>query len=506
MLLTRELALVWAALNAPFLLFRPDAPLIEEPLLRSLGINLVLFIAPGLPLAGVLLKRRGQTPETAPLWIVSASAAVLLAVLLISRPLGPPDAARLWTLAWLATNASMLAALKLGGFSPRALLPERKTLLAGAAVFLAAYAAYFQGASRFVPPLDDQDYEAQGTGWGLLASLSPALTTDRGTPYYFAHPPLVHFYVAGSFAGWNELGRLKRYSESSNLEALYADFHRDPAPVPTRTANVFLAALTVALLGAAAARLSGRPSLGALTAAAFATNPEVFVRSSYGGYFAGEIFALMSLLLASSRADFLLAGAFAALVNQKLVFLPLALAAWRLREKREAHPALLGFAAGTALFWAWGLAIDASVFWTDHIRSHLLDRIVHVNPLGYGGYPDPAALWSEFVRHTGFLLLPLGAWAVADGLRRGRDRDLLGPWAVWMLMTSLAYTAVDWRQTKHLMPLLLPLFLAPARWASYDRRALRAAAAGLLFLLLWNLEATRRLCLDFAGFAVTPDW
>ncbi|UPT74412.1 MAG: hypothetical protein M0D55_01290 [Elusimicrobiota bacterium] len=394
----------------------------------------------------------------------------------------------------------------LGPPPPRALLPRRETALAGLFLFAASYALYFQGATRHVPALDDQDYEAQGTGWGLLTSLSPELKTDRGTPYYFAHPPLVHFYVAASFAGWNRLDKLARYAKDETVEALYAEFRRDPELLPTRAANVFLAALTVALLGAWAARLSGKTWLGVLVAAAYGSNPEVFVRSSYGGYFAGDAFALLSLMLASSRADFALAGAFAALANHKLVFLPLALAAWRLREKREIHPALLGFMAGTALFWAWGLAIDARVFWIDHVRSHLLDRIAHDNPLGYGGYPDPAELWLQLSRHTGYLLLPLGAWALADGLRRGKERALLAPWAAWMLMTALAFTVIDWRQTKHLMPLLLPLFLAPARWASFGRDQLRATAAIMLALLAWNARAVAALCRDFAGFNVTPGW
>ncbi|MEQ1919943.1 MAG: hypothetical protein ABL955_12155, partial [Elusimicrobiota bacterium] len=272
---------------------------------------------------------------------------------------------------------------------------------------------------------------------------------------------------------------------------------------------LFLAALTVAVLGTWARRLTGRTWLGLLIAAAYASSPEVFVRSSYGGYFAIGQFAVLMILLADSPRELFLAGAFAALADHKLVFLPVALAAWQLHRdpKRPAlHPAAAGFAAGTAIFWIWGLSIDAGAFWLDHVRSHLLDRATHHNPLGYGGYPGPFGLWLEFSRHTGGVLLPLGAAALAAGLRRKDEKPPLGAWAAWMLLLALAFTLVDWRQTKHLAPLLLPLFMVPARWAAVSRVGLRVTAVVLFVVAAWNLQAVWALCHHFAGFTITPAW
>lgn len=494
-----EQALLWIALNLPFFLFRPAAPLIDDPFLRSLAVGLVLFVLPGLPLVVAFLKTREPSPLT-PLWIVAASAAVNLGVLLLTRALGAaPDAGRMWGGVWLATNAAQLLA---GGRSPRDLLPGRRTALTGLLVFMAAYAAYFHGATRVVPPMDDHDYETQGTGHGLLTALRPSLLTDRGTSLYFAHPPLLHLFVAESFLYWNRLDALAKYADATTFEASYELFRRDPAPLPTRTPNIFLAALTAAMLGAWAARLSGRIWLGGLIAAAYASSPEVFVRSSYGGYFAIGQFAVLSILLADTKRDWLLAGAFAALVDHKLVFLPLALAAWQWTP----HPAAIGFLAGTALFWLWGLSIDAGAFWLDHLRTHLVDRLTHHNPLGYGGYPGPLELWLEFARHTGYAFLPLGAAAWIARLKRDGRRSPLATWAAWALMLSLAFTIVDWRQTKHLTPLLLPLFLATALWASADHVRRRVTAAAMLGLIFWNLQALCALAQNFAGFTITPAW
>lgn len=504
----RDGALSLLALNLPFLLARPAAPLLTDPLFRSLAINLALFVAPGLPLAGLLLRRRRSSPPRF-LRVIACSTGVWLAATAALIALGgPPDAGRTWTAAWLATNAAWALNRVLGGAGLQSFLPGRRALAGGLVLFAAAYAAYFHAATRVVPPMEDHDYETQGTGHGLLTSLRPALLTDRGTELYFAHPPLLHLYVAWSFAGWDRLDRLAAYEPlpgEKDPARLYALYRRDPAPLPTRTPNLFLAALTVALLGAFASRLSGRAWLGTLATAAYASSPEAFVRSSYGGYFAAGQFAALSILLADEDGDALLAGAFAALVDHKLVLLPLALAGWRLhRARREGtparlHPAAAGFALGTALFWAYGLAIDAGAFWQDHARTHLVDRLAHHNPLGYGGYPGPAALWLEFWRHTGYLLLPLGAATLAA-------LPGLSAWRAWAAMTAVVFTAVDWRQTKHLTPLLLPLTLAPAAWAATGRRALAVVALALLALLAWNVREAATLARGFPAYPVTPAW
>ena len=77
---------------------------------------------------------------------------------------------------------------------------------------------------------------------------------------------------------------------------------------------------------------------------------------------------------------------------------------------------------------------------------------------------------------------------------------------VWMALTAVAFSAVDWRQTKHLMPLMLPLCLAPAHWAATGRVARLVVAVALAALLLWNLCALGGLAADFAVFRVTPAW
>ena len=178
-----------------------------------------------------------------------------------------------------------------------------------------------------MPPQSDHDLEVQGTGYGLLTRLEPLLLTDRGTFYYFAHPFLLHYYVAGTFLYFNQIDHLAYYDDASqralaasrgepftlptrtgerrivklegpnyvvdppfengsrriSVEALeqrmiYGHYASNPYRLTTRSPNVFMAALTVALLGVWIHRIA--PGWFAiLLGLSYATSPEVFVRS-----------------------------------------------------------------------------------------------------------------------------------------------------------------------------------------------------------------------------------
>jgi len=646
------------ALNVPFALCHPGWTLIDMPPVRSLAVGAVLFLVPGLPLVGAMVQRK-WLPRSGLLWVMAASFAAFAVVLLVVNMTGIPLSGSVaWNGTWLLTNAAILLNALLSGrpncLRSRVPLASRQctgrmpvapsnrasctpSRLGGSPtwgvcfretrwrvaipIFVAAYAAFYVGATHVVPPMLDHDLDVQGPGYSLLTRFTPEVVNDRKLRHYFAHPLLLNAYEAGSFLYFDQLDYLARFEAATDrarraesgepiepvvrefyrfadgrvsrrpdgpkqdmtrtevvdvrrgnylvypplpeydnrlqvtelpvreleVRILYDDYQRDPRRLPTRTANIFLAALTAALLGGWIDRRTGRWWLALLVTAAYATSPEVFVRSSYGGYFAISMFASMQILLAverrmtdRSRAAWwqcLLAGAFAGLCNNKLILLPAALIVWQfLRDgqgglrKRAArslgHPVVLGFVAATAAFCAYGLLISPADFWADFVEIHVINRMTHHNPFGHTGYPLPFwriggrnGLWQESWEHTGFVLLPLGILAVvclcrmkpaenddkeSDGLTLGW-RGLPGWWAVWMLLTALAFTWVDYRQTKHLMPLMLPLHMAPARWAATGRVLLVVVSILFVWLVLWNLTMLRALAVDFGSLPITPE-
>ena len=584
--MTRKALLFAAMLNMPFVLFHPDWTPIELPLLRSLAINIVLFVAPGLPFTGLVFGRR--KPGLWLVWVLAFSFGIFLGLLTFFRLAGwPVSSDGLWNATWLLTNLGLLVGMVSG--RPLTWDPsfDRRVWAVGGPLFVVAYLLYYLGAVHVVPPQTDHDLEVQGTGYGLLTRLEPLLMTDRGTFYYFAHPPLLHYYVAGTFLYFDQLDHLAYYDAASRralaskrgepfdlpaslgdrrivrvrgddyvvrppfengksrisiqvleLRMIYRHYAERPHKVATRSPTVFMAALTVALLGIWVSRMA--PGwIAVVVGLAYATSPEVFVRSSYGGYFAVSNLFLLLILLAIERwssrpnaysfATCFLAACLAALANHKLVLLPISVLIWEILRipdlfhkgkllRIPLHPAILGFAFGWAAFWVHGMAIDFDAFWVEHVQTHLADRLTHNNPLGYRGYPNPSQLWIEFWQHTGYALLPLGSLALILGARdalkgwttRSTSADSAGSsvglWLTWSALTAIVFSLVDWRMTKHLMPLMITLHLAPFHWAT-GRRG-RLLLVGVLFsgLLVWNCLTIYSLVLDFDAFQVSPAW
>ena len=272
---------------------------------------------------------------------------------------------------------------------------------------------------------------------------------------------------------------------------------------------------------------------GLLAALTYATSPEVFVRSSYGGYFAIGNFALLLMLLATADRDasnderqnlFGFAGVcFAAWADHKLVLFPLAVVLWQTVRTRSqwkrnllqaaSQPVVIGFAVGTLSFWVYGLLIDWKMFWLDHVRTHLFDRMLHHNPLGYSRYPSVTGLWIEFWQHTGYLLLPLSVLTIYLAIVSLRNRTTnvtshgaAGLWAVYFLITALTFSWADWRMTKHLMLLMPALYLAPVLWAAKDRERQIIVSVIFLVLLTWNVYTVHEIAKNFPGFKVSPLW
>ncbi|HSF14309.1 MAG TPA: PA14 domain-containing protein [Vicinamibacteria bacterium] len=574
---TAKALLLTGILNLPFVLVHPDRALVELGLLRSLAVNVVLFLAPGFPLAIAFFGRRANG-----LWLpwgltfsLSLFVAIVSLFFLVGVPLTGGSA---WNVTWILTNVGLAAVTlsrRLGSWSPR--FDRRAWTLAGAS-FLGSYLLFFFGAERVVPPQSDHDFEVQGTGYGLLTRLEPFLLTDRETFYYFAHPLLLHIYVAGSFLYFDEMDHLSYYDAasrralaaergepfeppatlgerrvvgvldsdyvvdpplangheripvtSSEMRMIYQHYADAPHTLATRTPSVFLAAVTVSLLVLWIGRIA--PTwLALLGGMAYATSPEVTVRSSYGGYFAISNFLLLLTLLTLERfmrrperysyATCFLTAGLAALANHKLILLPVAVGLWQVVRtpklwrsnvlRAALNPVVLGFGFGTAVYWAYGMAIDFDAFWLEHVRTHLMDRLVHHNPLGYTGYLGPGALWIELWEHTAYLLLPMGILALVlgtwDAIERGETDSFTGLFLCWTLITAAVFTSVDWRMTKHLMPLMLPLHLAPILWAG--GRIGRLRLVGLLFsvIAVWNWTTIHGLIVDFHAFRVTPEW
>jgi hypothetical protein len=505
---------------------RPVTALGSAALWANGLIAAFLVLGSGLGWSGLLAVRGPARIAVA----LAASAVVLIAAFAALRLLGRP-----------VTPLALAAALALLGSLP--LLHTRSKvrvpwLVAGPALPVLALLAHL--ATAVVPPLEDQDMEVQGTAHALATRLVPETLTNRGTTIFFAHPPLLHLWVAGSLALSGHLDRIAYYDEAARAaraapfvepesggalaerphyeawQVLRRRFLAEPHLWPTRQVNVVLAALAVGLLAHLAASLAGSERVGLALAAVLATFPEFLVRGGYGGYFAAS--TLLSLLVVAliaepptrwGDASAALGSGLAVLADQKGALVPMAwvFSAPRGTGRRRLVP-LAGAALGMALFAAYGLALDAPSFLYDFVKEHAARRLalsdVRFAAGGAHPYPSIPALWREFVVHFGPVFTVWAAWASLRAWREERPAARAAAGAVLIGAVTLSLT--DWRQTKHLAQ-VAPLALV-AMAASWPRPGIRRTVAwvALASVVAWNVWTFRPLLSDFSALSPTPSW
>lgn len=216
---TRPGAIVYlgcaAALNVPFLLCHPGWPAVDLQPVRSLVVGLVLFLVPGLPWVGVMIGRRCPARFRL-LLALAASLATLLAVLIVFRLAAwPVSSSGVWNGTWIATNAAVLLNIFVGGPPACGIRFREPCWRIGGPLFLVGYLLFFFGATRVVPLQEDHDLDIIPSGYALLTRFEPLFVGDYHTVYQFAHPPLFHYWVAGSFLYFDRLEYLKFYDEAA---------------------------------------------------------------------------------------------------------------------------------------------------------------------------------------------------------------------------------------------------------------------------------------------------
>ena len=497
--------------------------------LRMAGAASLLFVLPGIAWLG-LFRGGPLSPVRLSLAIVgvaSVSAVGALAAGTLVGPPPPPALLAVWTL--VVVNLGLVVA----GPWPR-LDPEvrwgRLAVVAAAGFTITSCAALY-----LVPPLEDHDMEVRGTAYGLVATGKPYFTSNRELYLPMSHPVLFNVLVAESLVATGEIGAVRPSFESARrAEAAAAEgrtfdweaaWRRDyqaflatPALAGTRAPSAFFAALVLALIADLVVRATGRWEAAWGACALYAAVPETVVRSAYAGYFGETVFGMLAAatLLAEDDAPpwLFAAGAIMALMDHKTVVFVLPVAAWLLGRSllrrrvldRRGLALVLGFGAGTAVWWGYGFWVDAHVFVEDHLRRHIAHRVL-LNDVRLAA--DPAhhyapsipQLWAEFARHTGWLLVPLAAVAAVAALVRGDDAT--AALAVWFLAGAIAYSLTDWRQTKHLMNGLAPMVVLVAAWLAPRSRYRWAGVALAGLALALCLRGDVRLVRDFSTLRIS---
>jgi hypothetical protein len=577
--------LLWGVLlcNLPFLL---ALTAIEHlgALPRSIIVGLLLFLVPG----AVWTDWRGRDGFVILFRTVllSLAASLLSWVFALALP-GATNRAVFLLALCAVTNAGLLRGYKQSFYDTTSLRTPLVRWLSLCALLF--YAQSFVGAHR-VPALEDHDMETQGTAYGLIHHLAPTMVTNRGTTHFFAHPLLLHFWIGASALISDDLDALAYYHHSAvavrdlpgardvvpldQLDTLppwaarfkqsvtvspeyreqldarwkldFAQFQKTPVLLPTRIPNLFLAAFTLFPLGFLVYRISGSRLAAIGSCLLYATLPEIYVRSVYGGYMAitnfvtlgGAYFYLRASGLLTQRADApdadqqpragtFVSGFVGAWVNQKWLIVAAAAGLHAtirvvsdingppLLQRARQSPAFIagllvaiGFFTGWASYFVYGLSVSHRDFVSDHLLGHVLSR-VRMNKVSLtevqAGYPSIVALWAEFGRHLNWLFAAVASVSVVRAFRHVRRAD--GVFLIWVLIGAVGFSLVDWRMTKHLSKIIPPLVvLTGLFWASLNPKARIALSVPLAVACLWNVWTIGQLMQDFTYLQPSPMW
>jgi len=411
------------------------------------------------------------------------------------------------------------------------------------------YTVLSGSALRIVPPLEDHDSETQGTAYGLMHKLEPYMVTNRYAVYFFAHPLLLHFYIGNSFLLLDELDEVSYYYDSAlegektvdktnERELLdkiwkrdFQNFVANPHLLATRMSNLFFCVLIFYVLFLFLYSSTESYLLSLSGPVLYFTFPEVFVRSSYGSYMAIENFSFLMiayLFFFKDRLEFnkkynntlfLMCGIFGGLASQKVLIAVFAMGIldfnchdgnfWEKIRASLKNRIVQGVILGTILFWGYGFLVDSKVFIEDYLKQHMVYRFrlddVRFTFSNKIWYPSIVDLWKEFNGHLGFpflfVALPLTVYTLFHIKRR---ESFFG---LWFVAGAVLFSITDWRQTKHLMLIILPLIIAMIFHISKSRRWVKIAYTGMiLFLVYNNISVILKIAGDFSTISPTPIW
>jgi hypothetical protein len=519
------------------------------PLVKTLVVGAILFFAPGL--AWVNHRTSDRFALLFEAIVVSLGITIVCWLVLAALP-GPTNRIAFLLSLCAFTNLGLLLGFRSGRFArcrrPSTIWPQ--LLLVAGLAFLQSYI----GAAYRIPPIDDQDMETQGTAYGLIHFLSPSMVTDRGQSYFFAHPLLLHIWIGASAFVSDDLDRLRYYYDSARKarggtraekDAEFAKelarFEQDPVLLPSRTPNLFLGVFVLFPLAYLIYGLSGSKTAALGACIMYATLPEVYVRSAYGGYMAIANFLSLSCayfyLQANGQLPMVYASgdiapkprprrlaAIAAFLcgwaDQKNILIAVATGLhalfdwvgantadmWHNLPRRPAVIAAAivigGFLLGWSTFIIYGLVIAPHAFILDHLLTHVIWRLdmhsIGVTTLWRNGvkYSSILGLWKQFADHTGWVITVAMLWSVGWSMRRVRRAEGVFLW--WALVGAVGFSLVDWRITKHLAQLLPALaVLTGLWWASHQRRTQAITGAFFLLAIAWNIWRIAQMMMHF---------
>lgn len=252
------------------------------------------------------------------------------------------------------------------------------------------------------------------------------------------------------------------------IQEEYDRFMKNSLIFETRLIHFYLTALSFAIFFLIVKQISNSYRYSILGTMAYLSLPEMIVLLSY------DLYASITNLLLTITAYLIVkynysenkiyalalyaAGFLLGISNHKAVIIALAaifiyIFCGKPEIKYLSKSLFFGFLSGTGLFWLYGFSIDKNQFLSDHVFYHIINRALHINQLGYGGYPSLLLLWNQFVNTYGVYICIISLISlllvILRKVKSANDASLM--FIAWIICGIIVFSIVDWRQVRHLL-------------------------------------------------------
>jgi hypothetical protein len=261
------------------------------------------------------------------------------------------------------------------------------------------------------------------------------------------------------------------------------------------------------------------------------TFPEIIVRSSSGGYMAIENFLVLVIIYFyyfndSIRIDgvyrnalFFTSGIIGGFASQKIAIVVIAMTIsdiirhdggfWAKIRAPLNNRIIQGAILGTILFSVYGFLVDSTVFIDDFLKMHMIDRF-RLNDVRFTYsdgiyYPSILDLWKEFSQHLGFPFLFVAVPLSVYTLFHIKNRESI--FGLLFLVGAVAFSITDWRQTKHLMLIVIPMIISVVFFVCKSKPVVKYVFFTMLIFLFYNnVKVVISISRNFWAISPSPGW
>jgi len=418
---------------------------------------------------------------------------------------------------------------------------KKKVFLSLIFIILLTGILNFYGANKVVPLIQDHDSVTECPVYGLITYLKPHCI-ETFFPFYFAKGPTTHIIYGFPMIITMDLERVKHYYDSSiksvqleknknyykNIKKIRDNdvkiffSQEETIKIKLRTVSIFISIIFTCIMFLIIYKITGSLNFSILLIFMFILLPEVFVRGSYAGYTnITNLFLIICIYNFIRNQEDLITPIFLATINFKgVILLIFSITLWNLFHTKDIrkifiNKTIIGLILGLFILLIYGFSVSPESYVGDSFYQHGINQFgmnsLNLNNPEVSVYPTIFNLWLEFIFNFGFIFFIFFIYCYVNFIRKvknnGRNKILV----YFILVGSLVFSIIQWKQTNHLNLIVPAMILVIAYNIKFvlinkNYKVQLIYLIIILLILINNILIIYNLWGDFNWLKLTPAW